>query len=137
MTPFMWRVQELLDGGPHAEPQTEPSDEVSVAEGADTQVIIRSLAEQLVSEANAVLAWHADAGRTGADELTLVDETGPGALAFTLGYGVRRARIQTVISGHTATASLITGDGDDDRTARRLTDEDQVQDLVLDLIGGR
>ncbi|MEJ9077735.1 hypothetical protein WKY82_04855 [Gordonia malaquae] len=130
MTPFMWRVQELLDGGPESSPQTEPSDEVSVAEGADTQVIIRSLAEQLVSEANAVLAWHDGGGPGG--ELTLIDETGPGALSFTLGFGARRARIQTVISGHTATASLVTEDGGD--APRRLTDEEQVQDLVLELL---
>ncbi|GAA4671801.1 hypothetical protein [Gordonia humi] len=130
MTPFMWRVQELLEGDAGQAPDTEPSIEVSVAEGTDTQVIVRSLAEQLVSEANAVLAWHAGENPR---EVTLVDETGPGTLAFTLACGDRSARIETQITGHTATAQLI----DDDAPAaepRRLTDEDQLQSLVLELI---
>ncbi|GAB04592.1 hypothetical protein GII30_22100 [Gordonia amarae] len=129
MTPFMWKVQELLEGDTAEHPDTEPSVEVSVAEGADTQVIVRSLAEQLVCEANAVLAWHAGEHPR---EVTLVDDTGPGTLAFTLACGERSARIETQITGHTATARLI----GTDTTAepRRLADEDQLQSLVLELI---
>ena len=129
MTPFMWKVQELLDGEIDPSPETLPAETVTVAQGADTQVIIRSLAEQLVCEANAVIAW--------ADEpdalVTLVDETGPGALAFTLAYRDRSARIQTVFTGHTAVASLIANGSAE---SRQLKDEDQVESLVLELIGG-
>ncbi|MGB3301236.1 hypothetical protein [Gordonia sp. (in: high G+C Gram-positive bacteria)] len=128
MTPFMQQVQELLDGGEQVEPRTVPSEEVTVAEAADTQVIIRSLAEQLVSEANAILV---DDPATGI--ISLVDETGPGALAFTLGYGGRSARVETVVSGHTATAQLIVGGVPQ---SRRLAGEDEMAALVLDLIAG-
>ena len=131
MTPFMWRVQELLDGDPADRPDTEPSTAVTVAEGTDTQVIIRSLAEQLVCEANAVLAWHAD--DEAPREVTLIDETGPGALAFVLACGDRSARIETRIDGHTATARLIEADAPPG-APRRLTDEDQLGSLVLELI---
>ncbi|MGB3696628.1 MAG: hypothetical protein WBA05_04280 [Gordonia sp. (in: high G+C Gram-positive bacteria)] len=128
MTPFMHQVQDLLDGGESSSPRTLPSEEVTVAEAADTQVIIRSLAEQLVSEANAVLTDAPDAR-----VISLVDETGPGALAFTLGYADRSARVETVVSGHTATAQLVVGG---QRQSRRLAGEDEMAALVLDLIAG-
>lgn len=130
MTPFMLAVTEQLDGEPTAPPETEPASEVSVAEGADTQVIIRSLAEQLISEANAVLVSY---GEGGLPTIGLVDETGPGALAFTMSYRDRSARVQTVISGHSATAQLVVG-GDEATRPRRLAGEDQLQALVLELI---
>ena len=79
MTPFMHQVQELLDGGPTSSPQTLPSESVTVAHGADVQVLIRSLAEQLVSEANAILV------DTDRGVIALTDETGPGALALAAG----------------------------------------------------
>lgn len=129
MTPFMHQVQELLDGAPTSSPHTLPSEEVTVAHAADTQVIIRSLAEQLVSEANAVLA--------GSDEavgvLGLTDETGAGALAFTLDYADRTARVETVVSGHTAIAQLVLRGVP---SSRRLAGEDEMAALVLDLIAG-
>ena len=126
MTPFMLSVQELLDGEATPEPATEPAYPERVATAADTQVIVRSLAEQLVSEANAVLG-------PDRDPLTLVDETGPGALAFTLGCADRTARVQTVVSGATATAELVIG-GQATGAHRRLTSEDEVQALLLSLI---
>ncbi|MBM7367849.1 hypothetical protein [Gordonia hydrophobica] len=129
MTPFMHQVQDLLDGGAISAPQTLPSEEVAVAHAADTQVIIRSLAEQLVSEANAVLAGNDDA----VGVLGLTDETGVGALAFTLDYADRTARIETVVSGHTATAELVVRGV---HTSRRLAGEDEMAALVLELIAG-
>lgn len=126
MTPFMLAVSSHLDGDEAALPTTEPTAPDSVAVATDAQVIIRSLAEQLVSEANAVLG--ADRPR-----LTLVDETGPGALAFTIGYADRTARVQTVMSGHTATAELIV-DGRRDPVPHRLSSEDELQVLLLSLI---
>ncbi|AUH68093.1 MULTISPECIES: hypothetical protein [Gordonia] len=129
MTPFMHQVQDLLNGQDCAAPHTVPSEEVTVAEAADTQVIIRSLAEQLVSEANAILSGSRECDGV----ISLVDQTGPGALAFTLGYADRSARIETVVSGHTATAQLVVGGVSQ---SRRLAGEDEVAALVLDLIAG-
>ncbi len=61
MTPSMLAVAALLavatllDGDEPREPATKPSRPSPIAEGMDTHVMIRSLAEQLVSEANTVL----------------------------------------------------------------------------------
>lgn len=126
MTPFMLAVQSLLDGEQVAAPATAPSAEVSVAVATDTQVIVRSLAEQLVSEANAVLREHGE-------RISLVDDSGPGELAFTLGYADRYARIETHVSGHSAVARLVRpGLGEDQ--PRQLTGEDELQALVLSLL---
>lgn len=126
MTPFMLAVRSHLAGAKRTGPATEASVPASVAAATDVQVIIRSLAEQLVSEANAVL----DAS---GPQLTLVDETGPGALAFTLGYAGRTARVQTVMSGRTAIAELVI-DGEPDPRPRRLTSEEELESLLLTLI---
>jgi hypothetical protein len=57
MTPFMERVAEVVTGGERgSSPGTRPSEPRPVVIGADEQVMTRALAEQLVSEANAVLA---------------------------------------------------------------------------------
>lgn len=126
MTPFMLAVQSLLDGEQVAAPATAPSAEVSVAVATDRQVIVRSLAEQLVSEANAVLREHGE-------RISLVDDSGPGELAFTLGYADRYARIETHVSGHLAVARLVRpGLGEDQ--PRQLTGEDELQALVLSLL---
>ena len=126
MTPFMLAVQSLLDGEQVTAPATAPSAEVSVAVATDRQVIVRSLAEQLVSEANAVLREHGE-------RISLVDDSGPGELAFTLGYSDRYARIETHMSGHSAVARLVRpGLGEDQ--PRQLTGEDELQALVLSLL---
>ena len=126
MTPFMLAVQARLDGEPAPTPATAPTRAESVAVATDTQVIIRSLAEQLVSEANAILAEHDRA-------ISLVDETGPGALAFTLGYAGRAARVQTVLSGHSGTAQLVIAGTPADQP-RRLTNDQELQSLLLALL---
>ncbi len=126
MTPFMLSVQALLDGEPAPVALTEDSAPVPVPVATDTQVIVRSLAEQLVSEANAILRAHGDV-------LSLVDEVGPGELAFTLGYRDRAARVRTVMSGRSALVSLVVA-GQHEPQPRRLTGEDGLQALVLGLI---
>ncbi len=126
MTPFMLSVQALLDGEPAPVALTEDSAPVPVPVATDTQVIVRSLAEQLVSEANAILRAHGDV-------LSLVDEVGPGELAFTLGYRDRAARVRTVMSGRSALVSLVVA-GQHEPQPRRLTGEDELQALVLGLI---
>lgn len=126
MTPFMLEVQSLLDGEPAPTPVTEPSPEESLAVATDAQLMIRSLAEQLVSEANAVLSEYHRV-------ISLVDETGTGGFAFTLGYDDRTARVQTVVSGHTGVARLVVPGASVDE-ARRLTTDDELRALLLSLL---
>jgi hypothetical protein len=136
MTPFMHSVQGLLDGDPAPRAVTIPSVPGTVPAATDAQVIIRSLAEQLVSEANAVLRQHGEV-------VSLRDEVGPGGLAFTLGYRERTARVQTAMSGRSALVRLITDEdatGEDitgEGTAgepRQLSSEAELQALLLSLI---
>lgn len=126
MTPFMLAVQSLLDGAAAPEPRTEETTPTTVAVATDTQVIVRSLAEQLVSEANAILREH---GRT----IDLVDTAGPDRLSFTLEYGDHAARVETSMSGHTATGRLVVAGRETERP-RRLSSEEELQALVLSLI---
>jgi hypothetical protein len=126
VTPFMHSVQELLDGEPAPRVATVPSTPGPIPTATDTQVIVRSLAEQLVSEANAVLRGHGDVIR-------LEDEVGPGGLAFTLGYRERSARVQTAMSGRSALVRLII-DGKAGDQPRQLSSEGELQALVLSLI---
>lgn len=122
----MLAVQSLLDGEAAPVPVTESSSPTSVAVATDVQVVVRSLAEQLVSEANAILREHGDV-------IVLADEPGPGSLAFTMTYGDRSARVETEVSGHTALAQLVMAGQSTDQP-RRLTSEDEVQSLVLSLL---
>jgi hypothetical protein len=126
MTPFMLAVQAVLDGDDTApELETALSRADSLAAATDYQVVIRSLAEQLVSEANAVLRQHGDV-------ISLVDECG-GALVFTLGYRDRGARVETVMAGRMAYGRLlIPGQVDDE--PRQLATGDEIQTLVLRLL---
>lgn len=129
MTPFMITVREVLDGQAATPgPALTDSAPVSAPAGANSQVAFRALAEQLVCEANAVLR---DAGN-GTAVISLIDECGPGALVFTLGYRNRRAQIRTDFRGRDAQASLVVpGVTSPPRT---LASEGEVRALVLSLI---
>lgn len=126
MTPFMLSVQGLLDGEPAPPVATVPSAPGPIPAATDTQVIVRSLAEQLISEANAVLRGHGDLIR-------LDDEVGPDGLTFTLGYRDRSARVQTAMSGRTALVRLVM-DGRAEDGPRQLSSQGELQALVLSLI---
>ena len=126
MTPFMIAVRELLDGGPARAPHTQPSRRRRVPEATDAQVVIRSLAEQLVCEANAVLVDHGDT-------ISLIDDSGPDEFAFTLGYRDRSARIKTTLSGRTGIAQLAFA-GTPAAENRELGGEDELRALVLTLL---
>ena len=126
MTPFMLRVQARLDGEPAPPADTIESRPVSRPVAADAQMMVRALAEQLISEANSIL-------REQGEVLRLEDRVGPGELTFTLAYRDRAARIQTVLAGRQAEVRLII-DGRVEDTPRQLSDQDQLQDLVLSLI---
>ena len=135
MTPFMQRVAELV-GTPEEElatlgalapqPETRLSRRIATGTGADRQVMIRSLAEQLVSEANAILG-PAD------DRLDLVDETHPTELAFRVTHRGRAARVSTTFEDGTAYGRLV-GDGIVSEEPVELKDVDALPDLLIRLL---
>lgn len=94
MTPFMESVRAVAGGARPPRAAAARRGGAGRPDPTTTHVLVRATAEQLVSEANAVLD---DAGGDG--HIDLVDECQPGALAFTLVYGHRAARVRTVVPG--------------------------------------
>lgn len=130
MTPFMFLVSEVLDLPTDVDlPDIQPSRPQPAAIGAEGHVECRSLAEQLVSEANVVLS---SAGR---ERMSLTDEAGPKELAFTIAYEDREARIVTNF-GHAAAVGHLYGVGTRHLGNVELAGADQVERLILLLIGG-
>ncbi|NBM16143.1 hypothetical protein [Streptomyces sp. GC420] len=130
MTPFMLCVAEILGRDPRAGelpvPGTRPSEPASAGAGADRQVAVRALAEQLVCEANAVLT-QAD------DHLALTDELSVGELAFSVHYRGRTARVSTRFADGTAYGRLV-GDGLTDTGPRELDGPGALTGLLLRLL---
>ena len=135
MTPFMLRVAEIVgtpkDQLPELDelapmPETRISRRIATGTGADRQVAIRSLAEQLVSEANAILG-QAD------DRLELVDETLPHELAFSVTHRGRAARVSTTFEDGTAYGRLV-GDGFESELPQELEGPDALPDLIVRLL---
>ncbi|MGO4343068.1 hypothetical protein [Phycicoccus sp. Soil748] len=131
----MQRVAELVGtpeddlvalGAMSPPPVTRLSRRIATGTGADRQVMIRSLAEQLVSEANAVLGA-AD------DRLELVDETLPTELAFRVVHRGRAARVSTTFEDGTAYGRLV-GDGIESEEPVELEDADALPDLLVRLL---
>lgn len=127
MTPFMWRVAELVGAETDDMPQvaTTPSVFRSVSEGADRQGEMRALAEQLVSEANAVLS-------AASESMTLDDELEPDSLSFVIGFAGRQARITTRIADKRSFGQLI-GEGAEGADPQELAD-DALEELILLLV---
>lgn len=127
MTPFMVRVDDLLDGtaGAHR-PGVRPSAPRSVVEGADEQVMTRSLAEQLVSEANAVLSI---TGRG----IDLSDELLDGQLSFVMRFADRVARVSTSF-GDGVSVGHLQGIGTAGTSAVALDGPEELEELILLLI---
>jgi len=128
MTPFMVRVDELVEGadGTHR-PGIRESEPRSVVEGADEQVMTRSLAEQLVSEANAVLSV---TGRA----IDLTDELLDGQLSFIMRFADRVARVSTSF-GDGASVGHLQGVGAAGTGGVALDGPDELEELILLLIG--
>lgn len=133
MTPFMQRVADVSGLGPReaAEvevpmPSTRVSERIATGTGADRQVALRSYAEQLVCEANAVLTH-------GHEQLSLVDETLPSELAFSVGYRGRSARVSTTFADHTAYGRLV-GDGFEAELPQELDGPEALPDLLVRLL---
>lgn len=130
MTPFMLRVSEVLDLPTDVDlPEIQPSRPQLAAIGAEDHVECRSLAEQLICEANVVL-WSA-----GRERVELTDEAGPKELAFTISFEDREARIVTNF-GHAAAVGHLYGVGTRHLGNVELAGADQVERLILLLIGG-
>lgn len=140
MTPFMLQVAALVgahdaDVEPVAPmPMTRISQRIATGTGADRHVAIRSLAEQLVCEANAVLA---SAGAivvwAGDDHLALFDETLPNELAFNITYRGYAVRVSTTFEDGTAYARLV-GDGFESEVPQELDGPDALPDLLVRLL---
>ncbi|WP_435201500.1 hypothetical protein [Janibacter sp. GS2] len=143
MTPFMTRVAEFV-GAPDAAdvvrtgdvppissrrttmPETRISRRVATGTGADRHVALRSLAEQYVCEANAVLG-------PGRDHLDLVDEPLPDELAFTVTFRDQGARCSTLFTDGRAFGRLV-GSFFDGEQARELEGPDALPDLLVRLM---
>jgi hypothetical protein len=129
MTPFMLRVSRVLDLPADVDlPEIQSSRRLPAAVGADEHVECRSLAEQLVCEANVVLT--AD----GRERIELTDEVKVGQLSFAMSYGQRQARIVTSI-GHDVAVGHLYGIGSRHLGNVELTGAEQVEKLILLLIG--
>lgn len=136
MTPFMSAVAAVVDAQAEAvAPATVEALPKPAGEGADYQVAVRSLAEQLVSEANAVLAARGE-------HVELTDAAVDGRLCFTLRYRDRRAELSMAFDGKHAQGRLVC-DGDSalpgelTDTRHELADPKTVADLILALLSGR
>lgn len=136
MTPFMTRVAELV-GAPEQDlaqlapggstvPETRISKRVATGTGADRHVALRSLTEQYVCEANAVLGPERE-------HLGLVDEALPAELAFTVTYGDAGARCSTAFVDGRAFGRLV-GTFDEGEEARELVGPDALPDLLVRLM---
>jgi imidazolonepropionase-like amidohydrolase len=131
MTPFMARVAELIGADPGTPPappryRTRLSAAAAVNRGADRHIAVRALAEQLVCEANAVLA-------DCADHLALADEAGTAELAFTVYYRNRAVRFTTRFADGTAFGQLA-GDGVPAGPPRELASAEDIADLLATLL---
>jgi hypothetical protein len=130
MTAFMQRIATIVGSDSDPEripmPATRISERIATSTGADRQVAIRSLAEQLVSEANAVLDQSDD-------RLALIDETLPHELAFEVVYRGRAARVSTTFVNGTA-YGLLVGDGFEYELPAELDGPQALPDLIVRLL---
>lgn len=128
MTFFMQRLAQVL-GASEVEDvpplPMRPSRAGQLGEGVDRQIAFRSLGEQLVCEANAIIA-------DPADHLTLTDEVGGNTLAFTIRCRDHTARVSTLIQNRTAYGQIVTSDDPDDQP-HELSDPEALPDLLIRL----
>lgn len=130
MTPFMLRVSDVLDLPTDVDlPEIQASRRLPAALGANEHVECRSLAEQLVCEANVVLTAN------GHERIELTDDVRLGQLSFSMSCADRQARIVTNI-GHEVAVGHLYGIGSRHLGNVELTGADQVEKLILLLIRG-
>jgi hypothetical protein len=131
MTPFMIRVADLLgaeytDASDLPVPATRPSSYRPVNRGNDIHHSYRGLTEQLVCEANALLADEDD-------HMSLVDDVIGNELSYTVYYRGRAAVVTTVFGEGTAYGRVV-ADGLDNSEPRELAGPESVEDLLLLLL---
>ena len=131
MTPFMIRVSEILGTDPNdpldvPTPALRPSVYRSTGKGNDLHVAYRGLTEQLVCEANAMLA-HED------DHLTLVDDVVGNEMIYSIFYRGRAAVVSTIF-GEGRTYGRVVADGLDNSEPHELAGPEAVEDLLLLLL---
>ncbi|MEB3022118.1 hypothetical protein [[Mycobacterium] crassicus] len=127
-TPFMLRVRDAVNGT-SPEPtklRFEPSGTCSIAAAVDEWFGLRTYAEHMISEANAML--DADAER-----IELRDECGTGVLAFELSWRGRRLRLSIDIDPPGHTARLTTGD-DHHAQTEKPSDIRALDDIIIDML---
>jgi hypothetical protein len=127
----MARVAELIGAGPGTTPEppryrTRLSAHAPANQGADRHIAVRALAEQLLCEANAVLA-------DSEDHLSLSDEAGTAELAFCVYYRNRSVRFTTRFADGSAFGQ-VTGDGVPAGPPHELTSAEDVADLLAALL---
>lgn len=106
MTFFMHRLAEVLgteEPTEAPEPSLRPAAAVARNQGTDRQIALRSLAEQLVSEANSVIT-------DPTSHLRLVDDVGGDELAFTIHCRNHQARVSTRFEGGQTVGQVISDD---------------------------
>jgi hypothetical protein len=130
MTPFMVRVAEALgeDVDPNDLPTValRPSVYRTTGQGNDIHVAYRGLTEQLVCEANAVLANEDD-------HMSLVDDIVGNEMLYSVYYRGRAAVISTVFGEGTAYGRVV-ADGLDNSEPHELAGRESVEDLLLLLL---
>ena len=131
MTPFMVRVAEMLgaDIDDHVElptPSLRPAQYRPTNKGNDIHHAYRGLTEQLVCEANALLAEEDD-------HMSLVDDVVGNELIFSVYYRGRAAVVSTVFGDGVAYGRVV-ADGLDNSEPHELAGPESVEDLLLLLL---
>ena len=130
MTPFMVRVAEMLgadvDDVDLPVPALRPAQYRPVNKGNDIHHAYRGLTEQLVCEANALLAEEDD-------HLSLVDDVVGNELMYSVYYRGRAAVISTVFGDGKAYGRVV-ADGLDNTEPHELAGPESVEDLLLLLL---
>lgn len=130
MTPFMVRVAEMLgadvDDVDLPVPALRPAQYRPVNKGNDIHHAYRGLTEQLVCEANALLAEEDD-------HLSLVDDVVGNELMYSVYYRGRAAVISTVFGDGKAYGRVV-ADGLDNSEPHELAGPESVEDLLLLLL---
>ena len=131
MTPFMVRVADML-GAEYTDhldlpsPALRPATYRPTNKGNDIHHAYRGLTEQLVCEANALLAEEDD-------HMSLVDDVIGNELTFSVFYRGRAAVISTVFGEGTAYGRVV-ADGLDNSEPHELAGPESVEDLLLLLL---
>ena len=131
MTPFMIRVADML-GAEYTDdlelpvPALRPAKYRPTNKGNDIHHAYRGLTEQLVCEANALLAEEDD-------HMSLVDDVIGNELTFSVYYRGRAAVISTVFGEGTAYGRVV-ADGLDNSEPHELAGPESVEDLLLLLL---